>query len=115
MDASKKESLHDPNNDLFVQSRVLDPTPSSAVKDSILTRMVDSFRRDPNQIVTSTGEIIDLKFEHGHSEVYDVESAIANTSNSLLSRSLKTRHLQMLAIGGSIGIYIYDSCTCKGF
>lgn len=80
--------------------------PISTIKRSIPVRIYDSFRRDPNQKVTPTGEIIDLRLEHGHSDSYDVESAISNTAKSPLARKLKARHLQMLAIGGSIGLSI---------
>jgi amino acid transporter len=65
--------------------------------------MLDSFRRDPNQKVTETGEIIDLKLQHGHEDSYDIESAITNIAKSPLSRKLEARHLQMIAIGGAIG------------
>jgi hypothetical protein len=34
---------------------------------------------------------------------YDVEAAVEATSQSPLARKLKGRHLQMIAIGGSIG------------
>lgn len=82
--------------------------PALALKRSIPTRMIDSFRRDPNQRVTSSGEIIDLKLEHGYrhkeSDSYDVETAIENTATSPLARKLEARHVQMLAIGGAIGI-----------
>ena len=67
--------------------------------------MLDSFRRDPNQMVTAAGDIIDLKLEHGHDDSYDIESAITNIAKSPLSRKLEARHLQMLAIGGAIGTF----------
>jgi len=80
------------------------PEPSTSIKRSIPTRIIDSFRRDPNQHVTTSGEMIVLKLEHGHeSGSYDIESAIQNTAKAPLARTLKTRHLQMIAIGGSIG------------
>jgi hypothetical protein len=69
-------------------------TPALSIKWSIPTRIIDSFRRDPSQHVSAAGEIVDLKLAHGHDDSYDVKS---------LTRKLKTRHLQMIAIGGSIG------------
>jgi hypothetical protein len=87
---------------------------SSPDKRSIPVRMFDSFRRDPNQTVTETGEIIDLKL-HGHDDSYDIESAINNIAKSPLSRKLEARHLQMIAIGGAIGtssICLFEVITC---
>ncbi|KAH8679669.1 general amino acid permease Gap1-penicillium chrysogenum [Tricladium varicosporioides] len=73
--------------------------------------MIDSFRRDPNQHVTSSGEIIDLKLEHGQrhkeSDSFDVETAIENTATSPLARKLEARHVQMIAIGGAIGTGLF--------
>lgn len=66
--------------------------------------MFDSFRRDTDQKVTATGEIIDLELEHGYDDSYDIESAITNIAKSPLSRKLEARHLQMIAIGGAIGM-----------
>ncbi|KUJ13813.1 amino acid permease [Mollisia scopiformis] len=80
---------------------------TSLSKRSLPVRIFDSFRRDPNQQATATGEIVDLKLEHEHSDSYDVESAIANTAKSPLARKLEARHLQMIAIGGSIGTGLF--------
>ena len=70
---------------------------SSVHRDRLGRRVLDSFKRDPNMTMTpKTTAGTDGK-------VYDVESAAANTANSPLARRLKGRHLQMIAIGGSIG------------
>lgn len=71
---------------------------SSVHNQGIGKRVLESFKRDPNFILTpKPGLVTDNK-------VFDVESAAANTANSPLARRLKGRHLQMIAIGGSIGI-----------
>ncbi|CAK7272969.1 histidine permease [Sporothrix epigloea] len=42
-----------------------------------------------------------------HSHFYDLQSAAMATANTRLSRELKGRHLQMIAIGGSIGAGLF--------
>ncbi len=66
-------------------------------KRSFKTRMWDSFKRDPNATVTKPGAV------GADGKVFDVESAAQATADSPLSKRLKGRHLQMIAIGGSIG------------
>lgn len=70
---------------------------SSYRRDSIGRRVMDSFKRDPNVNMTPKGTL------GADGKVFDVESAAQNTATSPLSRRLKGRHLQMIAIGGSIG------------
>lgn len=65
-------------------------------RDPWRKRFVDSFRRDPNAAVTKPSE----RAVSGH---FDHEAAAKRTANSGLARKLKGRHLQMIAIGGSIG------------
>lgn len=65
---------------------------------SIPRRIINSFRRDPNSRVTPNGVI------GANGVVFDVEAAARATADSPLARKLKGRHLQMIAIGGSIGM-----------
>lgn len=61
-------------------------------------RFLDSFKRDPHTHVSKPGQIgVDGK-------LFDPEGAAANTASSPLQRKLHGRHLQMIAIGGSIGM-----------
>lgn len=85
---------------------------SSEARPGLGRRFIDSFKRDPNaRPITKT------TVEGGGG--YDVEGAALATAESPLSRKLKGRHLQMIAIGGSIGSstplqrYVMNSiCTC---
>ncbi len=65
---------------------------------SVPRRIINSFRRDPNSRVTPNGVI------GANGAVFDAEAAAKATADSPLARKLKGRHLQMIAIGGSIGI-----------
>ncbi|KAK1600014.1 amino acid permease [Colletotrichum navitas] len=97
---------------------VYDPSPAPGV----FARVLESFKRDPGQMTenmrhhrrrhrSNSNSSIDL--EPGNGRVpngvhyYDIRLANLQTSNSLLSRKLKGRHLQMIAIGGSIGTGLF--------
>lgn len=71
---------------------------------NLRTRIVDSFRRDPAASVTRNTSI---HSNEEHRKPYDIESAAQATANSPLFRALKGRHLQMIAIGGSIGTGLF--------
>lgn len=98
---------------------------ASSSRTRFFDRIVDGFRRDPNQRVTPedpldaihAAEVAQLRApmlgggeggrgsssgsSGGHR--YDVRAANLQTAQSHLARKLKGRHLQMIAIGGSIG------------
>ncbi|KAJ9498205.1 hypothetical protein H2202_006356 [Exophiala xenobiotica] len=72
------------------------------VKRTFTRRLTESFQRDPNASVTRPSfSAPDL---HQH---YDAEAAAQATAFSPLLRRLKGRHLQMIAIGGSIGTGLF--------
>lgn len=86
-----------------------------------LRRWVEGFRRDPNRRVMPK-EVIN-NFGDGdrmatggldgmegfvdsptrQNRYFDLHAANVGTANTMLARELKGRHLQMIAIGGSIG------------
>ncbi|KAL1968504.1 hypothetical protein VTN77DRAFT_1714 [Rasamsonia byssochlamydoides] len=74
---------------------------TETTRGSLGRRILDSFKRDPNAHVTKRGQV------GADGKVFDVETAAANTATSPLHRRLKGRHLQMIAIGGSIGTGLF--------
>ncbi len=68
-----------------------------AQRESLPRRVWDSFKRDPNAYATPKGVV------GANGKVFDVATAAQATADSPLARKLKSRHLQMIAIGGSIG------------
>ncbi|KAL8740622.1 MAG: hypothetical protein Q9190_006697 [Brigantiaea leucoxantha] len=64
-------------------------------------RALDSFKRNPDFRITQRGTV------GANGQVYDLELAVQNTVQSPLARKLKGRHLQMIAIGGSIGTGLF--------
>jgi amino acid transporter len=67
------------------------------------SRVIDSFKRDPNASITKA-EV--TAASRGH---FDHKTAAENTANSGLVQKLQSRHMQMIAIGGSIGTFL--SCV----
>ncbi|KAH8647613.1 amino acid permease-domain-containing protein [Tricladium varicosporioides] len=74
--------------------------PAPGVKESWQRRFIDSFKRDPNAAVTKpTHTTTSGGFDHA--------AAAERTANSGLAKKLKSRHMQMIAIGGSIGTGLF--------
>lgn len=71
---------------------------SSGKHGNIITGFIDSFRPHPHQVASNATR------KNGH---IDVEQANINVAESPLARKLKGRHLQMIAIGGSIGTGLF--------
>ncbi|KAF6841259.1 amino acid permease [Colletotrichum musicola] len=97
---------------------IYDPGPGPGV----FSRMLESFRRDPSQMMRPKHSVVDDMEEGGGRRdddddgrervlngvhYFDIHRANLQTSNTLLSRKLKGRHLQMIAIGGSIGTGLF--------
>jgi amino acid transporter len=70
---------------------------TTVIHESFGRRLFNSFKRDPNLRATPKGVI------GSNGRVYDPGVAAEATAASPLARKLKGRHLQMIAIGGSIG------------
>lgn len=67
----------------------------------LVSRTADGFRQDKSGYVSPTMSINgSIK---GGRRVLNAHAAATNTANAPLAKKLKNRHLQMIAIGGSIG------------
>lgn len=103
-----------------------EPVYEEAEAPRFFDRIVDGFRRDPTQRITPEDPLDEIHAAEvtrlhrpilprggSQSYYYDVRLANLQTAQSHLARKLKGRHLQMIAIGGSIGtcasrIYLVD-------
>lgn len=97
-----------------------EPLYEEAEPQGRFARWVDSFRRDPNFSVVPKDPMDDILvaevgsiharpplLRDGSSHYYDMRGAALRTAQSGLARKLKGRHLQMIAIGGSIGTGLF--------
>jgi amino acid transporter len=99
---------------------------SSSSMKSRVNRFIDSFRREEPRdgnslaftVTDADGEPAGNAFdnasggvsvvrEHRGGRYYDLRSANSKTASTLLARELKGRHLQMIAISGSIGTGLF--------
>lgn len=70
-------------------------------------RFIDSFKRDENLSFFPSDHLSQVNSQasnrHYGPHYYDLRMAALESANTGLARKLKGRHLQMIAIGGSIG------------
>lgn len=77
-----------------------------------LGRMLNSFKRDPNSTFFPTDHLSQVNSVTTNSRshgvhYYDLQQAALESADAGLARKLKGRHLQMIAIGGSIGTGLF--------
>ena len=76
-------------------------------KEPLHRRVWDSFKRDPNARILGSALPGGHAASNGRKRSFDAMAAAENTAGSPLARLLKGRHLQMIAIGGSIGTGLF--------
>ncbi|KAI8629282.1 putative amino acid permease [Xylariaceae sp. FL1651] len=97
-----------------------EPLYEDGPQPGFLDRFIEGFRRDPTQRITPNDPLSEIHAAEAaqlyrpilarngsQPHYYDLRLATLQTAQSHLARKLKGRHLQMIAIGGSIGTGLF--------
>ncbi|EGY21745.1 hypothetical protein VD0002_g7493 [Verticillium dahliae] len=109
----KEDSLGQGSSYSMRDFSLREPVYDASSSPSRWKRFAESFQRDPDRSIlpkpsSATGFLDEDGEEHElDPHYYDLRQATLQTVNSNLVRSLKGRHLQMIAIGGSIGTGLF--------
>ncbi|KAM0329943.1 hypothetical protein ACHAQA_004110 [Verticillium albo-atrum] len=109
----KEDSLGQGSSYSMRDFSLREPIYEASSRPSHWENFVESFKRDPDRSIvpklSSAGDFTDdgEERELDGAHYYDLRAATLQTVNGHLSRKLKGRHLQMIAIGGSIGTGLF--------
>jgi amino acid transporter len=87
-----------------------EPDYNESINSSAFERFIDGFKRDPTSsffLNDHLGHVESGSRIHDGAHYYDLRQATLESAHSPLARKLKGRHLQMIAIGGSIGTGLF--------
>lgn len=113
----KEDSLGQGSSYSMHNFSLREPVYEPTDRASTWSRFLQSFERDPDRKIapkTAASRAHDIE-DHNEDDslvddnnrYYDLQHATLVTSNPSLARKLKGRHLQMIAIGGSIGTGLF--------